>query len=64
MLMAEDAERQNRRAWLYKEREKFAKAQAWISALRNEDLEMADSESAEAGDNAAWTSCMRSEAKF
>jgi hypothetical protein len=46
--MAEDAERQNRRVWLYKEREKFAKAQDWISTLRNENLEMAESESAEA----------------
>ncbi|KAJ5316878.1 hypothetical protein N7508_001386 [Penicillium antarcticum] len=42
-LMAEDAERQNRRAFLYKEREKFAKAQKWISSLRNGGIEMVGS---------------------
>jgi hypothetical protein len=54
--MAEDVERQNRRIYLYKEREKFAKAQEWISTIRDKDLEMEDSESAETAVNADWHS--------
>ncbi|KAJ5776351.1 uncharacterized protein N7511_001362 [Penicillium nucicola] len=46
VLMAEDEERQRRRVLLYKEREKFAKAQEWISSLRNEDVDMMSPRSA------------------
>jgi hypothetical protein len=37
--MAEDAERQQRRAYLQKEREKFATAQEWLQSLRRPETE-------------------------
>ncbi|KAJ5959499.1 uncharacterized protein N7479_006649 [Penicillium vulpinum] len=43
-LMTEDPERQHRRAQLLKEREKFSKAQEWLDSVRDEDIEMEDSD--------------------
>lgn len=39
-LMTEDPERQHRRAYLLKEREKFSKAQEWLDSVRDADVEM------------------------
>lgn len=38
-LMTEDPERQQRRALLVKEREKFSKAQEWLGSVRDADVE-------------------------
>jgi len=52
--MAEDPERQQRRAYLQKEREKFAKAQEWLATLRLQEVEKTESDSTIEGMDDSW----------
>jgi hypothetical protein len=52
--MAEDPERQQRRAYLLKEREKFAKAQEWLASLRPQGFEKSESDGTMEGMSDDW----------
>lgn len=43
-LMAEDPERQRRRQYLLREKEKTSKAQGWLSTAKNEEEPMQETE--------------------
>lgn len=53
-LMAEDPERQQRRAYLLKEREKFSKAQEWLTSVRPQGVEKNESDVTMKGMNDDW----------
>jgi hypothetical protein len=53
-LMAEDPERQHRRAYLLREREKLTKAQEDLASLRPQEVENGESDVTMRGVNDGW----------